>query len=76
MTPPRQSAVTILYPWVTVVLRRTSRETTDGHRSMRAAITRIDHPAFSPEAISTRSPTVNILRTHNPCSTSTVATTL
>ena len=62
----RQSAVTILYPRVVVVLRRTSRETTDAHRSMCAAIARIDHPAFSPEAISTRSPTVNILRTHNP----------
>jgi len=62
----RQSAVTILYPRVTVVLRRTSRDTTDAHRSMCAAIARIDYPAFSPEAISTRSPTVNILRTHNP----------
>src|SRR5665648_794721 len=62
----RQSAVTILYPRVVVVLRRTSRETTDAHRSMCAAIARIDQPALSPVAISTRSATVNILRTHNP----------
>jgi hypothetical protein len=46
--------------------RRTSRETTDGERSMWPAMTLIDDPAFNPCAISTRSATVNILRTSNP----------
>jgi len=46
--------------------RRTSRETTDADRSIWAAITRIDHPTLNPRAISTRSATVNILRTSNP----------
>ena len=41
------------------------------------AIARIDQPAFNPEAISTRSLTVSILRIAHPvAATTTVATTL
>ena len=55
-----QSACTKRYPRVFNQLRRTSRDTTDGERSICAAITRIDHPAFNPCAISTLSATLEI----------------